>query len=98
MDELTKELQRFLVQLHYSPQDVSPQIVHYIEHLIHLLPVKDEEAVAHYFGILGQEQLALDELAQQRGLSPERMMEQIDNHLRKLAVSPEWQMLKQLIK
>ena len=94
MDALTKELQSFLVRLSYDPDLVSHQTEHYLEHLFHLLPVDDEEAVLHYFGVLGHEQTALDELAQERGLSPETMMSKIDESLRKLAVTPEWQMLK----
>ena len=60
-----------------------------------LLEPDDEEALLHYFGILGHEQLALDEIARSNHLSPETMMERIDNCLRKLAVTPEWQMIKQ---
>ena len=97
MDELTKELQSFLVQLHYQPACVSHQVSHYLEHLTHLLPVDDEEAMLHYFGVLGHEQQSLAELAQTRGISPEDMIARIDNGLRKLAITPEWQMLKQLI-
>ncbi|MBR1463586.1 MAG: hypothetical protein IJ604_09480 [Prevotella sp.] len=94
MDTLTKELQAFLVMMHYQPDRISHQMEHYMEHLLHLLPPDDEEAVLHYFGILGHEQLSLNELAQERSLSPEDMMQQIDQHLRRLAVTPEWQMLK----
>ena len=96
MDELTKELQSFLVRMHYEPESVSHQMEHYMEHLVCLLPPDAEDVVLHYFGILGHEQLSLDELATKNSLSPETMMEQIDNSLRKLAVTPEWQMMKQL--
>ena len=95
MDALTKELQLFLVRLHYQPDAVSHQMEHYLEHLVCLLEPDDEEALLHYFGILGHEQLALDEIARSNHLSPEAMMERIDNCLRKLAVTPEWQMIKQ---
>ena len=97
MDELTKELQNFLVRLHYEPECVSHQISHYIEHLTHLLNVDDEETLLHYFGILNHEQLALGEMAKERQLTPETLMAHIDENLRKLAVTPEWQMLKTLI-
>ncbi len=98
MDKLTKELQSFLVRLHYNPDCVSHQVAHYIEHLTHLLTVDDEEALLHYFGILGHEQLSLKEIADDRQMSTEEMMTQIDLCLHKLAITPEWQMLKQLIK
>ena len=95
MDQLTKELQAFLVQIHYTPDVVSHKVLHYIEHLTHLLEVEDEEMVLHYFGILEHEQLSLDEIARKRKESPEETMSRIDECLRKLAVTPEWQMVKQ---
>ena len=94
MDELTKELQSFLVRLHYQPEGVS----HQMEHLVCLLEPEDEEALLHYFGILGHEQLSLAEIAHENSLEPEAMMERIDNSLRRLAVTPEWQMMKQAMK
>lgn len=98
MDELTKELQSFLVRLHYQPEGVSHQMEHYLEHLVCLLEPEDEEALLHYFGILGHEQLSLAEIAHKNSLGPEAMMERIDNSLRRLAVTPEWQMMKQAMK
>lgn len=94
MDRLTKELQAFLVKMHYEPEAISHQMEHYMEHLFHLLPPDEEEAVLHYFGVLGHEQQSLNELACVYNLSPEDMMQQIDSHLRRLAVTPEWQMMK----
>jgi len=94
MDQLTKELQAFLVRIHYEPDAVSHKVLHYIEHLTHLLEVEDEEALLHYFGILDHEQLSLDEIARQRKESVEDTMSHIDECLRKLAVTPEWQMVK----
>lgn len=97
-DPLAKELQSFLVRLHYEPECISHQVSHYLEHLTHLLEVADEEALLHYFGILGHEQYSLDDIADDNHLSPEQMMEHIDTSLHKLAITPEWQMLKQFIK
>ena len=94
MDAITKELRTFLVTMHYEPESVSHRMEHYMEHLVRLLPVDDEEALLHYFGILGHEQLSLDELAQKRKLSPEAMIASIDKSLRKLAVTPEWEMMR----
>lgn len=94
MDATTKELREFLVMMHYKPESVSQKMTHYMEHLSHLLPVAEEEDVLHYFGILGHEQLSLDELAQKRRLSPDAVLSSIDKSLRKLAITPEWQMIK----
>lgn len=97
MDEITKELQSFLVRLHYNPDSVSDKMEHYLEHLVRLLMPNEEEAILHYFGILGHEQYSLDEIAQQQKLSPEVMMTKIDESLRKLAITPEWQMMRSAI-
>lgn len=94
MDQLTKELQSLLVKLHYEPESVAHHTVHQLEHLFHLLNVEDEEALLHYFGILGREQKGLSDIAREKGLSDVETMEAIDICLRKLAVTPEWQIIK----
>lgn len=94
MDAITKELRDFLVKMHYEPGSVSHKMEHYIEHLTHLLPVDEEEDLLHYFGILDHDQLSLDEIAQKRRLSSDAVLSSIDKSLRKLAITPEWEMLK----
>lgn len=88
-------LQHLLVCLHYQPQAVSHQMEHHVEHLLTLLPSDDAEDLLHYYGIFGHEQLALHDLARRRNLSDEDMMSHIDASLRRLAVTPEWQIMKQ---
>ena len=67
---------------------------HQMEHLLALLFPEDEEAVLHYYGLLGHQRLALDDIARERGEQPEETMAVIDKCIRKLAVTPEWQMIK----
>ena len=98
MDKLTKELHAFLVTMGLNPSAVDSQVEHYIEHLLHLLLPEDEEAVMHYYGLFGEEQFGLGEIAQRLHLSQESAMERIDQCVRKLAVTPEWQMIKELLK
>jgi len=95
MDALTKELERLLVRWHYEPSLLPHQLEHYMEHLTLLLPEDDRESLLHYFGVLGHEQTSLHELAKQRGMTDESMMENIDHSLRRLAITPEWQELTQ---
>lgn len=97
MDGLTKELQSFLVRMHYAPDCVSSKTAHYMEHLFRLLETDDEEAVLHYFGILGHEQKSLEEIARERVMTQEKAIELIDKCLHRLAVTPEWQIIKQEI-
>jgi len=71
---------------------------HYLEHLLYLLPPEEEEAVTHYYGLFGSQRLSLQEIAAELELSQEDAMERIDQCVRKLAVTPEWQMMKQILK
>ena len=96
MDSLSKELHEFLVRLHYHPEEFDERVIHYMEHLFMLLSKDDEEAILHYFGIVGRAQMLLADISERRGVTQETMMESIDINIRKLAVTPEWQEIKKL--
>ena len=98
MDALTRSLHTFLVRIGLNPMSISPQTEHYLEHLLYLLPPEDEEAMTHYYGLFGCERRSLQEIAKELGLSQEDTMERIDQCVRKLAVTPEWQMIRQIQK
>ena len=98
MDTLTRSLHTFLVRVGLNPTTISPQMEHYLEHLLYLLPPEEEEAVTHYYGLFGSQRLSLQEIAAELELSQEDAMERIDQCIRKLAVTPEWQMLKRKIR
>jgi DNA-directed RNA polymerase sigma subunit (sigma70/sigma32) len=95
MDALTRSLHSFLVRVGLNPTTISPQTEHYLEHLLFLLPLEDEEAITHYYGLFGCERESLQDIAKELGLSQEDAMERIDQCIRKLAVTPEWQMIRQ---
>ena len=95
MDALTRSLHTFLVRIGLNPMSISPQTEHYLEHLLFLLPPEDEEAVTHYYGLFGCERKSLQDIAKELGLSQEDAMARIDQCIRKLAVTPEWQMIRQ---
>ena len=98
MDTLTRSLHSFLVRVGLNPESLSPQMEHYLEHLLYLLPPEEEEAVTHYYGLFGSERKSLQEIAKELELSQEDAMARIDQCVRKLAVTPEWQMLNQTFK
>ena len=98
MDSLTRSLHSFLVRVGLNPTSLSPQMEHYLEHLLYLLPPEEEEAVTHYSGLFGAQRLSLQEIAKELESSQEDAMERIDQCVRKLAVTPEWQMLNQILK
>ena len=97
-DNLSRELHSFLVYIGLNPMSITPQMEHYLEHLLYLLPPEEEEAVTHYYGLFGSERKSLQEIAKELELSQEDAMARIDQCVRKLAITPEWQMLKQSIK
>ena len=98
MDALTRSLHGFLVRIGLNPESLSPQMEHYLEHLLYLLPPEDEKAVTYYYGLFGAERKSLQEIAKGLALSQEDAMSRIDQCVRKLAVTPEWQMMKQTLK
>ena len=98
MDSLTRSLHSFLVRVGLNPTSLSPQMEHYLEHLLYLLPPEEEEAVTHYYGLFGAQRLSLQEIAKELESSQEDAMERLDQCVRKLAVTPEWQMLNQILK
>ena len=77
---------------------ITPQMEHYLEHLLYLLPPEEEEAVTQYYGLFGSERKSLQEIAKELEQSQEDALARIDQCVRKLAITPEWQMLKQSIK
>ena len=96
MDALTRSLHSFLVHIGLNPMSITPQMEHYLEHLLYLLPPEEEEAVTHYYGLFGSERKSLQEIASDLGLSQEDTMARLDQCVRRLAVTPEWQMIKQI--
>ena len=96
-DKLSRELHSCLVRIGMDPMSINPQMEHYLEHLLYLLPPEEEEAVTHYYGLFGSERKSLQEIAKELELSQEDALARIDQCIRKLAVTPEWQMLKQTI-
>ena len=91
MDPLSHSLHTYLVALAY--QGGTHEQEHQMEHLTALLDPDDEEALIHYNGLFGHERLALADIARERQESPEQTMAVIDRCIRKLAVTPEWQMI-----
>ena len=98
MDALIRSLHSFLVRIGLNPMSINPQTEHYLEHLLFLLPPEDEEAVTHYYGLFGCERESLQDIAKELGLSQEDAMTRIDQCIRRLAVTPEWQMIRQIQK
>jgi hypothetical protein len=50
-----------------------------------------------FFGIMGKQITSLSMLAAKYGTTVDVMQKRIDRDLRHLAITPEWQMVKQMI-
>lgn len=91
MDALSQSLHSHLVRLAY--QGATHEQEHQMQHLLALLLPEDEQALISYYGLFGTPRLALDDIAKARHEAPEDTMAAIDRCIRRLAVTPEWQML-----
>ena len=96
-DDLSKVLHGFLIRFGQNPEVVSHQVGHYVEHLLHLLPPVHEARLISFYGLFGKTRLTLSQLAQAANETDAQAAENIAKDLRKLAVTPEWQMLEKLI-
>lgn len=92
-----KQLQTLLVHMGYNPDTVAHDTTHDIEHLLHILSPDDEDALVSYYGLFGTERASLAEIAREREVSPEDMIATIDGCIRKIAVTPEWQIIRRKI-
>lgn len=98
MDALSQELNDFLIRLGKEPDCVSEKVEHYIKHIMRLVYADDEDMLRQYYGLFGNDVKPLEDIAEEHHVSNEAMLKIIESDLRKIAVSPEWQMIKQLIK
>ena len=98
MDTLTRSLHSFLVRVGLNPTAVNPHLEHYLEHLLYQLPPEEEQAVTHYYGLFGSPRLSLQEIAADLEIRQEDVMERMEQCVSKLAVTSEWQMMKQILK
>ncbi|MBQ7988098.1 MAG: histidinol dehydrogenase [Prevotella sp.] len=92
MDPLSHSLHTYLVTLGY--EGATHEQEHQMEHLLALLDPADEQALVSYYGLFDEPRLALADIARSRHEAPEQTMAAIDRSLRRLAVTPEWQMIK----
>ena len=94
MDALSATLNTFLVRLAMQPESVPHEAAHHTEHLLRLLPPEDEQAIVAYYGLFGAGRCGLGEIARSRSMTAEYMMARIDSCIRRLAVTPEWQVIR----
>lgn len=95
MDPLSQSLHTFLVRMAY--EGAAHEQEHQMEHLLALLEPADGQALVSYYGLFDEPRLALNEIAKARGETDEQTMAQIDRSIRKIAVTPEWETMRENI-
>ncbi|MGM9704918.1 MAG: hypothetical protein ACI3YB_02890 [Prevotella sp.] len=97
MDIISEELKALLSRLGTNPDSVDKKTAHYMEHILRLLPAEQETMVKEFFGLPGTDRLSTQKIADRHGLTTDEADGIITSGIRKLAVTPEWQMIKQTI-
>ncbi|SES74018.1 hypothetical protein [Prevotella sp. kh1p2] len=94
MDALSKELNDYLVHMGKAAHITDRKMADYMSRILQLLPPADEELLKEHYGLFGTTAVPLEEMARRRGTTPEAVSTQIAACLRRVAVTPEWQMIK----
>ena len=95
MDALSHPLHTYLVTLGY--EGATHEQEHQMEHLLALLEPQDEQMLVSYYGLFDEPRLSLADIAAARHQSPEQALADIERSIRKIAVTPEWQTIKETL-
>lgn len=98
MDDLSKELQDYLIRLGKDEKSVGEKLAGYTRQLINILYSSDARILEEYYGLFGNEPQSLNQLSARYKTTPDIMEKGIEACLRKIAVSPEWQQIKPMTK
>lgn len=98
MDDLSKELQDYLIRLGKDEKSVGKKLAGYTRQLINILYSSDARILEEYYGLFGNEPQSLDQISARYKTTPDIMEKGIEACLRKIAVSPEWQQIKPMTK
>lgn len=93
MDTFSKSLDAYLQRMGRTKLLVDHKMEGYIQKLLFLLPPGHDKAICEIYGILGSPKSSLEDVARRFGKTPDQMKEQLEQDLRKIAVTPEWQMI-----
>ncbi len=96
MDALSKELHDFLCRLGEHPEQVSDKLQGYTQALLQLLTPADELLVKGRYGILGSTKESIAQLANRFNTDENTVEAVLQQCLRKIAITPEWQDIKAL--
>ena len=93
MDALSERLAAYLRLMHSSALLVSEGDRANMDVLLTMLGALDKGIVENYFGLGGMEPQSIEQLAARYEVTVEQMRHIIATDLRRIAISPEWQMM-----
>jgi DNA-directed RNA polymerase sigma subunit (sigma70/sigma32) len=95
MDAYAKQVHNYLKLMKESVLLVSEGDKANMDILITMLGELDKEIICDYYGLFGTPQKTLDDLAKKHHVKPEVIVEIVEKDLRKIAITPEWQLMQQ---
>ncbi len=95
MDAYAKQVHNYLKLMKESVLLVSEQNKANMDILITMLGALDKEIICDCYGLFGTPQKLLADIAEEHQVKPEVITEIIAKDLRKIAITPEWQMMQQ---
>ena len=93
MDKITQPLERYLQLAHQSALLVSQADRANLNVLLTMLGPIDKDIIDAYYGLFGTPQASEDQLAAKYRITVEAIREIIVKDLRRLSITPEWQMM-----
>jgi DNA-directed RNA polymerase sigma subunit (sigma70/sigma32) len=93
MDAYTRQVHNYLKLMTKSALLVSELDKANIDILITMLGELDKEIICEYYGLFGTPQKTTAAIAEKHRVKPEVITEIVEKDLRKIAITPEWQMM-----
>lgn len=93
MDALSDRLAAYLRLMRTSALLVSDGDRANMDVLLTMLGALDKDIVECYFGLRDMQPQSIGQLAERFGVAPEQMRHIIETDLRRIAISPEWQLM-----
>ncbi|WP_276911597.1 RNA polymerase subunit sigma [Hallella colorans] len=94
MDTYAKQVSDYLSLMTDTTLLVSEHDKANMDILITMLGEVDKDIICAYFGIFGKPKQTPDDIAAKYKITPQDILTIIEKDLRKIAITPEWQMMR----
>ncbi len=98
MDRFSQELENYLRLAHSSALLVSQTDKANLNILLEMLGPIDHDIFAAYYGLFGSVICPVEQIAQKYRVPQSAIHEIVEKDLHRLAITPEWQMMKRQLK